>query len=197
MANRKQYTSVSELVHDMAPDAEFRAAFDARVARRKLVKQLLAMRAVRGLSQQDIAQKLDCTQSRISKLENTSDDDMRIGDLRAYAEAVGCELAMCPIPRDMKPVDKVKCHAFAIKAHMDELARLARSDEKIAEGVGGFFFELCVNFFRLLGDSAKLLPERRDDLPYFDLQINDLGQQQKDRQDVCCVEVENLPQLAR
>jgi len=197
MANRKQYTSVSELVRDMAPDPEFRAAFDGRVARRKLVKELLAMRAVRGLSQQDIAQKLDCTQSRISKLENTSDDDIRVGDLRAYAEAVGCELAVCPIPRDMKPVDKVKCHAFAIKTHMDDLARLARSDEKIAEGVGGFFFELCVNFFRLLGDSEKLLPKRPNDLPYFDLQINHLGQQQKDSHEVCCVEVGSPPQLAR
>lgn len=30
-----------------------------------------------------------CTQSRISKLEDSADADLRLGDIQAYAQAVG------------------------------------------------------------------------------------------------------------
>lgn len=48
--------------------------------------------ATQGLSQKDVALKLGCTQSRISKLESMTDADLRIGDLSKYAEVLGLEL---------------------------------------------------------------------------------------------------------
>ena len=92
---------------------------------------------------------------------------MRVGDLRGYADAIGLNFIVGFVPRGINPVEKVKCHVFTIKKHMDDLARLARTDSKIAEGVSGFFCELFVNFVRLLGDQPKLLPTRPDDSPYF------------------------------
>jgi predicted XRE-type DNA-binding protein len=195
MSKKKQYTSVEELVREMAPDKEFVAEFENRVERRKLIEHLLVMRAVAGLSQGDIAQKLDCTQSRVSKLESLDDDDMRLGDLRRYADAVGWTFVAGFVPRDMKPVDKVRCHVFQIKKHMDDLARLARADSKIAEGVGGFFCELFVNFVRLLGDSAKLLPHRSDDSPYFSVEFDKDCQQHPDRPKPCCLEADRLSEV--
>ena len=181
MAKKRQYSSVSELLRDVAPDDEFRAEFDQRVARRRLIKHLLALRAVKGLSQKDIAEKLGCTQSRVSKLENANDDDVRLGDLRAYANAVGSELIASAIPQDMKPVDKVKCHAFAIKKHMDDLSQLAKSDARIAQGVASFFHELFVNFILMLGDSAKRLPLGPDELPYFEIQLGGLHGKEEEK----------------
>ena len=99
----KQYASVAELVRDVAPDIETRDASEKRIAGRKLVKHLMAMRAVRELSQKDIANQLDCTQSRISKLEQSLDDEVRLGDFRAYAKAVECEFIAAIQPRDVKP----------------------------------------------------------------------------------------------
>jgi transcriptional regulator with XRE-family HTH domain len=195
MAKKRQYASISELVHETAPDSEFGVAFDQRTARRKVIKGLLAMRAARGLSQQDIAEKLECTQSRISKLENSCDDDMRLGDLRAYAQAIGCELVVGPVPQNLRPVDKVKCHVLAIKKHTDDLANLARTDEQIAGGVARFFFELVVNFGRLAGDSVKLLPNGPNDVPYFDFNVHvavDDCPEQSDRNSLCCLETDRL-----
>ncbi len=65
----------------------------------------------------------------------------------------------------------VKCHATAIKKHMDNLAQLARSDEKIAEGVAAFFGECFLNVTWMLCDSARRLPLRPDSSPYFRIQI--------------------------
>ncbi|MGA2035851.1 MAG: XRE family transcriptional regulator [Thermoguttaceae bacterium] len=194
MSKKEHYTSVAELVQEMSPDEELRAALEERLARRKLVKCLLATRAVKGLSQHDVAQKLHCTQSRVSKLEGFTDDDMRVGDLRRYANAVGCNFVAGLVPRDMKPTDKVKCHVFTIKKHMDDLARLARSDSAIAEGVGRFFYELFINFSRLIGDSARLLPNRPDESPYFSMQLDVDCKQQPNRPKPCCLEADCLSQ---
>jgi len=165
MAKKQQYASVAELVHATAPHEEFKQAFDEAVEQRKLIERLLVLRAKRGLSQKDIAERMNCTQSRVSKLENAIDGDVRLGDLRAYADAVGCDLIACPIPHDMEPVEMVKCHTITIKKHTDDLAELARTDEAIAEGVASFFIELLANFMWMLGDSAKRLPTRPDGTP--------------------------------
>jgi len=172
MAAKKQYSSVSEVLRDAAPDKAFLKEFDEHIAERQLIKRLIALRAARGLSQRDIAEKIGCTQSRLSKLENSKDADIKLGDLREYAAAVGCELLVGPLPRDMKPTYKVKCHTAAIMKSMDDLAHLAKSDKEIAEGVGDFFHELVVNFVLRLRDSAKRLPRRSDDLPYFDVRLD-------------------------
>ena len=181
MATKQTYTNVSDLVHATTQDDDLRTAFKEHIASRGLVKQLLVLRAMRGLSQADIAASLHCTQSRVSKIEGFSDNDMRIGDLRGYAAAVDCEFIAGFIPRDMKPVDKVKCHVLAIKTHMDDLAELARTDEKIAEGVAGFFSELFFNFARLFGDSVKRLPLAPNDLPYLDFRLAEICPCQRTR----------------
>jgi transcriptional regulator with XRE-family HTH domain len=181
----KQYTSVAELVRDMAPDAETRDAAEKRIAGRKLVKHLMARRAVKGLSQQEVAQKLDCTQSRISKLETSRDDDIRIGDISNYAKAVDCEFVYGLTPHDLKPTDRVKGLVFAIKRHMDDLALLAKTDTEIASGVGRFFFELFVNFANLIGESARSLPLRPDQSPYFDVKIGPVEFETLDIETTC------------
>jgi transcriptional regulator with XRE-family HTH domain len=194
MAKTRGYASVSELVRDMAPDADFQLAFENCRKDRKIIKDLMAIRAAKELSQRDIAGKLNCTQGRVSKLENSKDDDLRLGDLRAYAEAIGCDFVAITVPRDMTPVDRVKCHVFAIKKHSDDLAKLARSDEKIAQGVAQFFIELVYNFGRLVGDSVKALPTKSDGLPFMDLQveIDDRPRQQSDNPPPCCVDADDL-----
>ena len=191
MAN-KQYKSVSDMVRDIAPDQEFRGAFEDCIAKRRVIKELMARRAVSGLSQGEVGDRMGCSQSRVSKLEKSLDDDVRVGELRAYADAVGCELISGVVPRDMKPVDKVKCHVFSIKKHMDDLARLAKADATIAGGVTAFFMELVVNFFSLLGDSAKLLPKKPDGTPAFRIEVGHIDTQSDDTLEACFVESDRL-----
>ncbi len=197
MANKQQYTSVSEVLRDIAPDDTFQAEFDRHIAERSVIKQLLALRATLGLSQQDIADHIGsgCTQGRISKLENAKDADVRLGNLQAYADAVGCDFMAQPMPRYLKPVDKVKIHAVAIKKNMDDLAQLARSDEEIAQGVAGFFYECFVNVFLLMGDSARQLPLCPDGSPYFQFHLNDVESKEEETPAAqeSCSETEGAP----
>lgn len=58
----------------------------------QLIEVLIDLRLHARLKQQDIADRIHCTQSKVSKME--VGDDMRLcfGDLAKYAEALGYDL---------------------------------------------------------------------------------------------------------
>ncbi len=115
--NRKQYDSVSAMLNDAATqDATISAAeFDAYVAERKFVKDLAILRSARGLSQADIAERIGKTQSWVSKLENGTDDGLRIGDLKCYLNALGLEFRPTAVKEGATLVDEVKMLSYAIR----------------------------------------------------------------------------------
>lgn len=172
MAKTKRYASVSQMLKDNAPDESFREEFGKYVSQRRIVKHLLAMRAVKDVSQKEIADRLNCSQSRISKLENGVDDDLRLGDLRGYLSALGLKLGLVVADRDWTAVDEIKHHAFSIKKLMDRLAHFANLDDKIARGVSDFFGEAFLNLVSMIQDSASKLPPRPEgETPYIQIEL--------------------------
>lgn len=68
MIQRQQYSSVSEMVRKTTEDAGFADDFDRRLGSRQLVKTLATLRTIAGLTQEQLAEKLGCTQSKVSRL---------------------------------------------------------------------------------------------------------------------------------
>ena len=60
----------------------------------RLIDQLILARVAAGLTQAQLASKLRCSQSRISKIEDSQDADLSLGDLHAYARIVGLKLQL-------------------------------------------------------------------------------------------------------
>jgi len=155
--NPKEYRSVSEMVHDLAEDKAFAGRVARRIAERNLTSHLMGLRAAAGMSQSDIAAKMKCTQSRISKLENGKDDDLRIGDFHAYADVLGLEMTIVLLAKDRTIVDEVKYHACAIGRRLKLLAKLAAKDATIAKGVKGFIGEAACNLARIVENAANMV----------------------------------------
>lgn len=168
---KKQYASVAEMVRSVSDDPQFADDFDRRVNSRRLVKHLFAMRNAEGLSQKDIADRIGCSQSRISKLESGNDDDLRLADLAAYLRALDLDLCLVFGQKDSTIVNKIKYHAVAIKRLLAELVKLAQMDKQIAEGVAGFHGEAFFNLIKILRDSVKDLPRREDGTAFVDIEI--------------------------
>jgi predicted XRE-type DNA-binding protein len=63
-------------------------------AKTKLIDQLIVARVAAGLTQSQMAAKLRCSQSRISKIEDSQDADLSLGDIQAYARIVGLKLQL-------------------------------------------------------------------------------------------------------
>src|SRR4051812_33145895 len=89
MSTNKRFDDVTKMVQECIDSPKLTAELQKQVARRHLIKRLLALRAAAGISQEDMAKKLGCTQSRISKLESSNDADWRFGDVIKYISAVG------------------------------------------------------------------------------------------------------------
>jgi transcriptional regulator with XRE-family HTH domain len=157
MKKLTKYKDVSQMVRETT-DETFADAFEQLLRSQRIVKDLMVLRATHGLSQQDVAEKMGCTQSRISKLESSKDVDLALGDLAKYANAVGFRVAVMLEPREITAVGRVKGLAFQIKDQLDRLADLARDDQKIAHGVANFFSEAFFNLVSMLQDSAEKLP---------------------------------------
>jgi transcriptional regulator with XRE-family HTH domain len=154
-----RFSSVEEMVRATSDDQSFVDEFVQRLARQRVVNLLVSLRGVKGFTQKDIAERMNCTQSRISKIESSLDEEIGFGDLRKYASALGLTIQLVLMPRQARAVDRVKYHAMQIKKHVDTLAGLAQDDSAIAQGVAAFFGEAAYNLLEILQEAADRLPE--------------------------------------
>lgn len=63
-------------------------------AKTKVIDQLILARVAAGLTQSQMAVKLRCSQSRISKIEDSQDADLSLGEIQDYARIVGLKLKL-------------------------------------------------------------------------------------------------------
>ncbi|MCK6627296.1 MAG: helix-turn-helix transcriptional regulator [Anaerolineae bacterium] len=75
----------------MRTDAEFAEGFEVGYANFKIGVVLRQAREAAGLTQEEVARRLNTTKSAISRIENHA-DDVRLSTLKRYAEAVGTNL---------------------------------------------------------------------------------------------------------
>ena len=99
-----------------------------------------------------MADKLECTQSRISKIESADDDSLSIKDLMDYAKVLDLQLEVGYRQKNAKIVDLIKYHAFKIDGYLKQLTNLAKEkkDKSIADGVTKFCMEALVNVSHLI-----------------------------------------------
>ena len=72
-------------------DAEFAAGYDEDYENFKVGVQLRQARESAGITQDEVAEKLNTKKSAISRIENHS-EDIRLSTLRKYAEALGKQI---------------------------------------------------------------------------------------------------------
>lgn len=107
----KKYKNVPEMVRDLTEDKELAENIARDIEQRNIIDFLMALRTANDLSQSDIAKKMGCSQSRVSKLENGKDNDLRIGDFDAYVSALGLEMSIGLVKKNRTIVDDMKYHA--------------------------------------------------------------------------------------
>lgn len=171
MFDKKEYTSVSDMLRDTLDDPKCVGECEKLMASRAVISSLMALRAAKNLSQADVAKKLGCSQSRVSKMEKSLDSDIRLGDFADYAEAVGFDINLVLIDRSEPLVQKIKYHAMAIQVLLDRMVKIAQKDNQIAQGVSGFFGEAFFNLLNILKTSADSMPTCEDGTPLVEIEV--------------------------
>jgi len=141
----KQYKSVVDMLGDVSDDKKFNESVEREIETRQIAKNLFAMRCKAGLNQAELAKRIGCTQGKISKMENSPDSDISIGDLVKYCTALNMNLEIGFFDGRMRIVDKVKFHYFQLKGLMDQMIEKAKGDEVMERGVEKFTREAFVN----------------------------------------------------
>lgn len=153
----EKYKSVLEMVKKISTDDSYKELVANQIKGRLLAKFLFYLRCEHGLSQKELAEKIACSQSRISKIEHSLDKDLTIQDLLDYGKVLNLQLEIGYRHPSAKIVDLIKYHAFKIKAYFNELNTLAKDDEALNQSIKKFHLEAFFNIGKIIWDSlAKL-----------------------------------------
>jgi predicted XRE-type DNA-binding protein len=157
----KKYDSVAALLSDVSEDPQLVAEVRQTASDRELIKHLIAHRVKADMSQKALASKLKCTQSRISKMEQCNDADLRLGELEEYLGVLDLRCRIMIASKSMKAVDEIKFHAFRIRELLTNLVNLVSEDEaKVSDGIAKFAcFEVPLNLLKLVSDAVQHLPQ--------------------------------------
>jgi transcriptional regulator with XRE-family HTH domain len=149
----KKYKNVAEMIRNTVSDTAAKELALKEISEKKISKLLFTLRCQQKLTQKDVAEKLKCTQGRISKIENSYDCDLSVKDLLDYALALNLRLEIGYRHPFVKLTDLIKYHAFKIQAYLAQLNSLAKEDTAMKDAVAKFHIETIVNVARLVAES--------------------------------------------
>ena len=154
----KEFKSVADALENILNDKDAADALREQIRKRRVIKTLAALRASKDVTQQDIAKQLGTSQSKISKLENGFDAELRFAELEAYAKATGCDVTILISKRGGSLAEQIKHHAFSIRAAFLKLVELAHKDDTIAQGFAELHAQAFNNINRFLQETSEKLP---------------------------------------
>ena len=143
----------ARILHD--PNAETRINND--LARSQLIDWLVMERCKHNLSQTDVAKRMGVSVSKISRLEDACDDDLRLGDLKDYASAIDVKMSMFFSDEKLPIADRVKHCVFRVSEmlqHLTELAAESLEDKSLHDEIVRFQGEVLFNFLRQYAQSG-------------------------------------------
>ena len=141
----KQFSSVLDMVKDSTEDKNLVKSLEDLINSKQISKTLFALRCRANMSQDDVAKKMNCSQGKVSKIENTVDTDLTVHDLVQYCSAVNMRLEIGFSDARMTMADQVKYHYFRLKILLDKMREMARGNETIEKGVARFTKEAFMN----------------------------------------------------
>ncbi len=153
----KRVNDVSELVKTISTTKRFKKNFEKEIQSKTTAKFLFSLRCDHKLTQKQLAEKIGCSQSRVSKIESSYDQELTLKDLLDYANALNLQVELGYRTPSVKIVDLIKYHAFKIKAYLEQLTKLAKEDESINEGIQQFHGETIYNLVKITLDSLSKL----------------------------------------
>ena len=122
----KQFSSVLDMVKDSTEDKELVKSFEGLINSKQISKTLFALLCRANMSQGDIAKKMNCSQGKVSEVENAGDTDLTIHDLVQYCSAVNMWLEVGFSDARMTMANQVKYHCFRLKILLDKMREMAR-----------------------------------------------------------------------
>ena len=158
---KTKYDNVADAAAALAGDKAVKGRVQTLINKSAMVNVLIGMRTQSGLSQADIAKKMNCTQSKISKLESGSDDTLKWSDIVGYIHALELNMHLFFNNENLPRAARIKNHVLQVHGLLEELADLAKGvceDEIFVSKIHEFYGEVLMNFLVKFEETYKQLP---------------------------------------
>jgi transcriptional regulator with XRE-family HTH domain len=118
---------------------------------------LFALRCQAGLTQDELAERVGCAQSVVSRIENACDDDLSVGDLLRYARGLDLGMQIGFTAKDATLASSIRGHLDGLSRDLRQLLDLAGDDLSILAGAASVFQGTAEQFALVLTESADRL----------------------------------------
>lgn len=185
MKNLKVHHSVVDMVRAHSKDdPAFVREFEERLHGRRLVTLLSVLRCRAGLSQRDLAARMGCTQSKISKLESGKDADVSIGDLLSYTAATENEIRLFFVPKRRSILHQVELHAQSIGTLLSRLVELVGDDPTMGAAAKKAVNKVNFDLGKIVQHAIDSIPDTAEAKPQpFQVEAPELEEKSTDTRD--------------
>ncbi len=157
-------SSVSEIVSGAAQVETLDNKVEGRAGDNDVSRALNDLRCSQKLTQEELAERAGCTQSKISRIENSSNDRLKLDDLAMYARAFNLQVSI-DFTRVSSSAGATERLARQIRNGLVDVAEKARHEGAADEGAKktheAFLFEMLDLFL----DNLEGLRARRNGSP--------------------------------
>lgn len=137
---------------------------ESRAGDYNVSRALSDLRCSQKLTQEELAKRAGCTQSKISRIENSSNDRLKLDDLTMYARAFNMQVSI-DFTRESSSADATERLARQIRNGLVDVAEKSRhhgvADEGAKKTHEAFLFEMLDLFL----DNLEGLRARRNGSP--------------------------------
>ena len=162
MENRE--SSVSEMVSGAAQIEALDEEVEGRAGDHDVSRALSDLRCSQKLTQEELAKRAGCTQSKISRIENSSNDRLKLDDLTMYAHAFNMQVSI-DFTRVSSSADATDRLARQIRSGLDHVAERVRGEGAADEGGRKTYEAFLFSMLELFMDELKGLRARRNGSP--------------------------------
>jgi transcriptional regulator with XRE-family HTH domain len=141
--------TIAQMAAALAEDPKVEQDVREEINRNLLVSYLLSLRVSKKLTQEQVATAMGCDASKISRIESGNDENLKWGDIAAYAGALNVNICVLFEDPNLPAAERIKRCVYKISEHLKKLAELARKvggDDDIAKKINEFSGEVLLNF---------------------------------------------------
>ncbi|NTV66875.1 MAG: transcriptional regulator [Chlorobaculum sp.] len=168
---KQRFSSAAEAFASIVGDDTVKDAIQKAVGKTQLTDTLVRMRMQKGVSQKRLAELMQCTPSKISRLESSTDDTLKLSDIREYVRALNIDMSIVFENNDLPTADQIRQHVFSIHEKLESLVKIAKEvdgDSEIIGKINQFYGEVLLNFLVKFESSHSKLrmvvePEKDDE----------------------------------
>lgn len=167
--NETKELSAAKLLSDLVNDPAVESRVKENIEKTRMIDFLVAVRCKRGLSQSEVAKRMNVSVSKVSRFEASCDADLKMGELASYVGAVGLKMSTLFTDDTLPIADRIKHCIFRVAemlSHLTDLARSCNDDKDIVNGIHRFRSEVLFNFlikFKQTGEDFPLFKFEESD----------------------------------